>query len=423
MKLLISAYACIPHRGSEPGVGWNWTLEHARLGHQVWCMTTPDGKRGIEEELACRKDLKLRFVFISNPAWVNSLYRFQPFFYFHYLLWQYRAARAAIMLDRTENFDLLLHVTLSSFQLGSGLWRLKKPLVFGPVGGGNFAPRAFKKYFSTAWTMEILRKWTSSLLLRMNPDIRNIVKTSSLILVANHDTRAMAARMRSRAVKLFMDSGLSEDFFPHECHRDIDDGELKILWVGRIFARKGLPLVLEALSKVKPHVHFHLTILGDGKSAFRIPEWIRRYRLSAKVTWRGHVSLEELKKAYATHDVFMLCSLRDSFGGQFLEAMAYSLPIITLRHQGAGDHIPEDAGIKVPVTTPDETTAKLAEAVAYMYERPAERVEFGKRGLAFARSQRWALKINEISGYYERIVNRKCATPNPQSLRADSDVP
>ncbi len=36
MKILFSANACAPGRGSEPGIGWHWPLEAARMGHEVW---------------------------------------------------------------------------------------------------------------------------------------------------------------------------------------------------------------------------------------------------------------------------------------------------------------------------------------------------------------------------------------------------
>jgi hypothetical protein len=44
MKLLISTYACAPNRGSEHGVGWNWTTEAHRLGHEVWALVSPAHK-------------------------------------------------------------------------------------------------------------------------------------------------------------------------------------------------------------------------------------------------------------------------------------------------------------------------------------------------------------------------------------------
>jgi glycosyltransferase involved in cell wall biosynthesis len=404
MKLLISAYACIPHRGSEPGVGWNWTLEHARLGHEVWCITTPDGKDAIEQELKKHSDLNLHFIYVASPAWVNWLYRFQPFVYLHYILWQYNAAKVAHRADTLARFDLILHITLSSFQLGSGFWRLNKPMIFGPVGGGNFAPRAFKKYFGASWLMEVLRRCTSDLLLRFNPDIRKVCRQAKLILVANMDTLRMARKYAAGDIRIFLDSGLSKDFFntaiPPRPFRKM----LKLLWVGRIFARKGLPLVLEALSQVQGDIDFHLTILGDGKSGAKVPRWIDQYKLVHKVTWLGHVPWDVVRKAYLEHDVFLLCSLRDSFGSQFMEAMAYGLPIITLDHQGAGDHIPEGCGIKVPVTTPAETVAGIARAVEFMYRYPEKRVAFGARGYDFAKTQTWAGKVKDVSRLYNNIA-------------------
>ena len=31
IRVLISAYACEPNKGSEPGVGWNWALQMAKM--------------------------------------------------------------------------------------------------------------------------------------------------------------------------------------------------------------------------------------------------------------------------------------------------------------------------------------------------------------------------------------------------------
>jgi hypothetical protein len=39
MRILLSAFSCGPHRGSEEGVGWNWAVETAALGHEVIVLT------------------------------------------------------------------------------------------------------------------------------------------------------------------------------------------------------------------------------------------------------------------------------------------------------------------------------------------------------------------------------------------------
>ena len=38
MKILLSAYACEPNRGSEQGVGWSWAVELSKH-HEVWVIT------------------------------------------------------------------------------------------------------------------------------------------------------------------------------------------------------------------------------------------------------------------------------------------------------------------------------------------------------------------------------------------------
>ena len=39
IKVLISAYACEPGKGSEPGVGWNWVRQIADFAKEVWVIT------------------------------------------------------------------------------------------------------------------------------------------------------------------------------------------------------------------------------------------------------------------------------------------------------------------------------------------------------------------------------------------------
>jgi hypothetical protein len=37
LRILLSVYACEPGKGSEPGVGWRWAVEMARLVTRSAC--------------------------------------------------------------------------------------------------------------------------------------------------------------------------------------------------------------------------------------------------------------------------------------------------------------------------------------------------------------------------------------------------
>ena len=140
--------------------------------------------------------------------------------------------------------------------------------------------------------------------------------------------------------------------------------------------------------------------------------------------WRGYVAWHEVKRALGEHDVFMFCSLRDSFGSQFLEAMASGLPVVTLNHHGAADHIPNDAAIKVSVQEPERTVRELGDAVRYLYHNPAAREQLGINGARFAKSQEWCIRIKTIDVAYREVTNSTKTRTGPESVdRVKDSIP
>jgi glycosyltransferase involved in cell wall biosynthesis len=188
-----------------------------------------------------------------------------------------------------------------------------------------------------------------------------------------------------------MHTAAPSEFFPAEypVRPSAAGRELRILWLARLYPRKGLHLVLDALGQVDPRVQFHLDILGDGPVAPYVRGWIAEAGLQDRVTWNGSVPYSAVRAAYLSHDLFMLCSLRDTYAAQYLESMALGLPILTLDHHGATDFIPDDGSIKVAVQSAEDTTAALARAVEYLYDHPAELERMGRASFAFAGQYSW----------------------------------
>lgn len=409
MNILVSAYACNPTKGSEEAIGFHWTNQWQQHGQQVWCLTTPAGQADIEayvRENSMSATANINFIYVSVPGWIQYLYRWQFGVYLHYLVWQYAAWRKARQLAQTTSFDVVHHASYGSLQMASQLWRLGKPLILGPLGGGQRAPKAFKRYLPDWFKSETMRNAISFLLVTFDPNVRQSLRRAALVLVTNTETANEARRLGAQHIKLFLDSGLPESYMPDQFPIREITPVLRILWLGRLISRKGLPVVLEALSQVNTRVPFHLTIIGHGPVGDTLPALIRQYGLEGRVTWEGALPWVKVRASFLAHDVFMFTSLRDSFASQFLEAMGVGLPIITLDHQGAHDFIPEAAALKVPVTTSSETIAALARAVEFCYDHPAKRIQMGQVGYAFARTQNWP----DRTGHLLQLVNDMLAT-------------
>src|SRR5439155_19190339 len=54
----------------------------------------------------------------------------------YYVLWQFSALRVARRLPRSEDVDIVWHVTIANVWQGSTAPLTGLPFVFGPVGGG-----------------------------------------------------------------------------------------------------------------------------------------------------------------------------------------------------------------------------------------------------------------------------------------------
>jgi glycosyltransferase involved in cell wall biosynthesis len=405
-KILISAYACIPDRGSEEGNGWYYSSLISQQGYRVWCLTRAVGRELIERKVAEHPHPHLTFVYVTLPDWVDrSYHRGLLGLYFHYLYWQWAAYRVARRLNREHPFDLVHHVSYTSLQLGSFLYRLKRPFIFGPVGGGQEAPRAMRPYFKKYWLKEKMRAGVSHLLLRFNPGCYQSVRRANQVLVWNEDTRRLvhALGRRSGVAKEF--GGVGQRFIPTELFERPPRPTLELVWVGRLLPRKALELSLHGLSKVDARLPVHLTIVGDGTMGEFVPEYLDRYQLGTRVTWVGKVSYEQVREYYRRADVFLFTSLRDTGPAQLMEAMGYGLPVVTLDLHGQAELVDASTGIRVPVSDPETVSQKLAEAIEWMAQHPAERRAMGFNAFRFAQRQHWEQKIPRlVQKYYAAVL-------------------
>jgi glycosyltransferase involved in cell wall biosynthesis len=161
--------------------------------------------------------------------------------------------------------------------------------------------------------------------------------------------------------------------------------------------RKALELTIHAFSKVNSTLPINLTIVGGkGEMVEQVSAYIEQYGVASRVNWVGQVSYAEMNQYYQQADVFFFTSLRDSCPMQLLEAMAYSLPVVTLDLHGQAELVADRTGLKVAVGTPEQVTTDLARAIERLYANPDERLAMGRAAYAFAQSQAWDVKINQV---------------------------
>jgi glycogen synthase len=161
-----------------------------------------------------------------------------------------------------------------------------------------------------------------------------------------------------------------------------------VLFVGRLEARKGIDVLLEAIPRVlemAPSTVFRIV----GNAALPSPSG-KPYAdefLASKAgrTWQnqvrfeGHLDEEALQAAYAACDIFVAPSRFESFGLVFLEAMRVGKPVIGCNAGGMPEVVAADeSGLLVAPGDVDQ----LSDAVLRLLKSPSLRQGLGEAGRA-----------------------------------------
>lgn len=134
----------------------------------------------------------------------------------------------------------------------------------------------------------------------------------------------------------------------------LDPADFLLLNVGSIIRRKNVAFLVETLARI-PDPAMKLVIVGPALEDDYLREvtaCIARHGLSDRVILTGFQDNPDL--FYAACDVFVFSSLSEGFGNVFLEAMSWSLPIVTLFLPGIVDFIIDHGRTGFLARTPEQ---------------------------------------------------------------------
>jgi hypothetical protein len=191
-------------------------------------------------------------------------------------------------------------------------------------------------------------------------------------------------------------------------------GAFRLIYIGSLYARRGIMTMMEALLEVIPHVPEAQLLLGGAfeSDEFRdqLTAFAKEHNLGDHVVLLGWIDHARLKDYLASADVAWLPGLfgrqyvRRSISTKQLECMLMGLPIVAGDHPHLRVFIQEaQCGFSVPA----EDAHAHAEAILWLHQHPAERQEMGKRGqqLVLARYN-WEIEAARLLRLYDQLLGR-----------------
>ena len=164
--------------------------------------------------------------------------------------------------------------------------------------------------------------------------------------------------------------------------RGLRDGEVAMLFVGRISKEKNLDTLVSAARRLADwKTPVRPIFIGEG------PYMAEMKKLLPDAIFTGYLRGDLLACAYASADFFVFPSTTDTFGNVVLEAQACGLPVIVSDVGGPRDLVQHG---KDGFITKALDAGELAEAIRRLSEDPGLRERLGSAARARVETRNWS---------------------------------
>ncbi len=401
LRVLMSAYACEPNKGSEPGVGWNIATEMAKL-HDVWALTRSNNREVIEAELERYPVPGLSFIYYDLPKWVMWWKKGGRGVQIYYYLWQLLCWKTIRQAHTREQFDLTHHVTFGKYWVPSVLSKLSIPFVWGTVGGGESMPQAFlsdltmkERAFEAARSSV---RWFGE----HNPAVRKTARKSAVALASTDETAERLRRIGCRAVRVVPQCALTKNQLKKLSQLSPPPaGNLRFLSMGRPLHWKGFYLGLQAFAEAKlPNAEYWIVANGSGKG--RLEQLAKKSGIAEQVRF-----FDSLPSLDAVYDILSQChvlvhpALHEAFGNVVLEAMGASRPVLTLDVGGPALQAVDGSGFKASSQSPAMAVRDLSVAMQKFSQDRTLVLNMGRNAFsAVQQAMLWETRCADIECAY-----------------------
>jgi len=192
----------------------------------------------------------------------------------------------------------------------------------------------------------------------------------------------------------------TETFSPGPDADKHSEGDLRILYLGRLHRQKGIFVLLDAMEAIADEFpECTLLVAGSGEAEGEVRAQVENLPYGENIRLLGRVERERVPEVLDSCSVLCIPSLGEPFGLGALEGMAMGKPIVGTDAGGLRHIIPEEGGCKVPPGNVDA----LADALREVLSAPQRRREMGRLNRQVVEEKyQWEKVIDRLENvYYE----------------------
>jgi glycosyltransferase involved in cell wall biosynthesis len=366
--ILATCYAVNPYKGSEDGMGWNFIIQIARF-NKVFAVTRQNNKESIERYMLENPNevyANMKFLYFDLPYWMRFWKKGGRGAMLYCYMWQ----KGIVPFIRKHDLkiDIVHNVNFHSDWMPSFLWKLNKPMVWGPIGHHPLIPNQYLKHYSFKYYLKDRGTWLmKKIFWSYSTSLKQTIKNSNHILCMN--TSVAAVLKLNKQQYSILPSVATE---PNEIIKKGNNKDFHVISVGRFVPLKGFDLTLGSFIQLLESISIHdrkkckLTLVGTGPEKEMYQKIIAENNVQDYVQIIEWMERKELMQLYQQSSVFLFPS-HEGAGMVVAEALSFGLPIVCLNNEGPGEFINDCCGFAIPKLDYDNTILELSKALQQLF--------------------------------------------------------
>ena len=187
----------------------------------------------------------------------------------------------------------------------------------------------------------------------------------------------------------------------------LEKDEKVVLFVGRLYHRKGLETLLESVPPVLKefgNVKFVISGTGFKQKEESLKNLAKQLGIEDKVKFLGYVPDDKLPLLYSASDIFVLPAIYENFPFAILEAQSTALPVISTKVGGIPEFLvdTENGFLMDP-----GDTKQLAQKVLTLLQNPELAKQMGDHGRKLIEEKLdWRIITGQVIDLYHRLLKK-----------------
>jgi glycosyltransferase involved in cell wall biosynthesis len=288
--------------------------------------------------------------------------------YLIYNIWEkqvYCYVKKNIPLDE---IDVIHFAAPVGFHEPGYLYKLKKPYIWGPIGGFENCKKELYSHYITQKKFIILKNILNDISILFSVRIRTVMKRADIVIACTISNKKIIEKIYNpQKLVYFTENGLiineneilRNDALERKYAFD-SKGSLNIIWCGSFVPRKMPNMLIDIIKKVKYKEKIKVLMIGAGPLTAYINQKIIENNLSC-IKLLGSMKRTDVLDYFSASHLHIMTSAYEANSTVMMEAMQYCVPSIVIDHCGMADLVVhEKTGLKVQLTNYEDMCIEFA---------------------------------------------------------------